>query len=137
MEEEDQKTILISKIINRIVADNKENSERVIPADTWDMVRLTDEEMQRLESLCAPRSVVRRKYRDKWKLPQLEALKFYTLPDLFPEVLLEEIQRLTQTVLISSHDRSFLWIGADSEREAAIAKKKLTTLANCWVCLIW
>ena len=114
------------------MADNDQKSERVIAPDDWDLVRFTDE-MQLFEPFCAPRPVARREYSDKWKFPQPVGLELFTLSELFPEALLADIQSLTGTVLVPSHDKGALWIGADTEREAIIAKKKLTTLANCWV----
>lgn len=106
---------------------------KVIRAEDWNASRLTDEEVQQFEPFCAPRSVARRKFRGKWILSHLPEFENFTVPDLFPGKLLEAIQEVTGTTLIVTHDRSMVWIGADTEREVAIAKKKLTTLTNCWV----
>ena len=132
-EDEGRQTSFLCKILDNVVISDDDKLAKVVSADDWNTSQLGDEMMHQFEPFCTPRSVVRRKFRGKWDLPHINELENFTVSDVFPNNLLVAIQEVTGTILVVTPGQSMVWIGADTEREVAIVKKKLTTLINCWV----
>ncbi|KAI1505271.1 hypothetical protein F5X99DRAFT_430533 [Biscogniauxia marginata] len=133
-QDEEKVIVLAKKELDRIVTPEFEKgldaSTKVGHITDWrDKGGFTPEQLEKYDKFMYPYEVAHSNYRGTWNLPDNLVGEGVSTRELLPGNALSDLQQLTGATVFVSFDGSTVYIGAESEAELSVARRKLDTLA--------